>query len=106
MPATRQPTNVTLPKALIAQARDVVDLQSDFLAELTSRVVAPLFPADKLAGPANQLNPLVEIEGKEFVLFTQLLAKLPKSDLKRPIASIADKHDEISRALDLRFTGF
>lgn len=87
-------------------ARFVVDLQSDVLSELTTRVVAPLFPADKLAGPATQLNPLVEIDGQEFVLFAQLLATVPKSDLKRPIASIADQQDEFSRALDLLFTGF
>jgi toxin CcdB len=87
-------------------ARYVVDVQSDFLSHLATRVVVPLFPARELAGPVAGLNPVIAIEGKELTLFTQLLATLPQTDLKSPIASLAAYRDEITRALDLLFTGF
>jgi toxin CcdB len=87
-------------------ARYVVDLQSDFLSHLATRVVAPLFTATELAPAASELNPIFEIEGRSRALFPQLLAALPKSDLKTPIANLAPHRDQITRALDLLLTGF
>jgi hypothetical protein len=40
------------------------------------------------------------------VLMTQELASIQKRYLQRPIASLADHRDDITRALDMLFTGF
>jgi toxin CcdB len=86
--------------------RYVVDVQTDFLSHLSTRVVIPLFPVPGPVAPATGLNPVVTIERKDFALWTQALAALPLKDLKGPVASLAAHRDEITRALDILLTGF
>lgn len=82
-----------------------VDLQTDLLAGLTTRVVAPLLPAGSAPTPAKLLNPVVEIDGDAHVMVTQFLSAVPARPLGSPVANLAAA-DEITRALDLLFQGF
>jgi toxin CcdB len=84
----------------------LASLQSDLLTPtLDTTVVAPLEPAD--AGTfADRLNPLVEIEGRPYVLITQELVTVRRSVLGQTRGSIAGERDSIIAALDLLFTGF
>lgn len=86
----------------------LLDVQSDLLQGLNTRVVVPLrrrdrFPVTSL--PAN-LTPTFEVEGIECLLETPKLASVPLRLLKIPVASLASRQLEITAALDFLFQGF
>ncbi|MBI2242372.1 MAG: CcdB family protein [Magnetospirillum gryphiswaldense] len=82
----------------------VVDVQSDQLDGLPTRMIVPLaIPAD--FQPLRHLNPLVEINGEHLALMTQFMAALPRHILGQPLTNLADRRDDIVAALDFLFTG-
>ncbi len=83
----------------------LLDVQSDILEDMETRVVVPLLPAS-LTPPATRLNPVFEIDGKDYIMLTQALAAFPASLLKSPVANFADRFDEITNALDMLFQGY
>jgi toxin CcdB len=84
----------------------VVDVQSDHLGAVRSRVVVPLTETGPAIAPAGRLNPLFEIEGRRYMLDTPLLSAVRETDLDPPIANFGDRFAEISGALDMLFHGF
>ncbi|RYD49169.1 MAG: hypothetical protein EOP60_14355, partial [Sphingomonadales bacterium] len=71
----------------------VVDCQHDALSHLDTRIVIPLMPAESTPPGADRLHPIVDIDGRPFVLATQFLASVPRRDLKGAIASVeADRY--------------
>ncbi len=87
-------------------ARLVLDVQSNHLSGLDTRVVVPLFPEGAVAKPATVLNPVVDVDGERFTMFTQFMASVPKRDLKQLVTSLGNSHDEVVRAVDMLLTGF
>lgn len=86
----------------------LLDIQSDLLHGLETRIVVPLRRRDHFPGvnlPAN-LTPTFEIEGVECLLETPKLAAVPLRLLKTPVASLAARQFEITAALDFLFRGF
>ena len=86
----------------------LLDVQSDLLQGLETRVVVPLrrcdrFPAVSL--PAN-LTPTFEIEGVECLLETPKLAAVPLRLLTRKVTSLTASRFEITAALDFLFQGY
>lgn len=84
----------------------VVDVQADLLSHLATRTVVPLLPEDRAPKPISDLNPVFEIRGKRHVMVTQAIASIPGRELKRPVASLTEQHDRITRALDTLLLGF
>ena len=84
----------------------LLDVQTDWIAGLDTRVVVPLVPEGGVRVTAKGLNPRVEIDGVGFVLATQLLAAVPASILQAPRANLSARAEEITRALDLVLHGF
>jgi toxin CcdB len=84
----------------------LLDVQSDLLSGLNTRIVVPLLPKSSAPSPAQRLNPVFRIEGHELVMATQYMAAVPEGELRSAIGSLADKQDEISAALDMLFLGF
>lgn len=84
----------------------LLDVQTDLLDGLNTRVVVPVLPADRAPKPAQLLNPVVAIEGEDHVLVTQFLAAVPLSHLKLPAGTLRSQADDITRALDMVFQGF
>ncbi|TVP43496.1 MAG: plasmid maintenance protein CcdB [Halomonas sp.] len=84
----------------------LLDVQSDILSGLNTRVVVPLLPKSTAPTPAQRLNPVFSIEGQELVMATQYMAAVPEGELRSGIGSLAEKQDEISVALDMLFLGF
>lgn len=84
----------------------LVDLQTDLLDGLNTRVVAPLLPEAVAPTPARTLDLIVEIGGTRHVLATQFLAAVPTAILGTPVASLAARAEEITRAVDMLFQGF
>ena len=83
----------------------VVDVQTDFLDHLTSRVVVPLLSTKGSLGIAG-LNPVCEFEGETYFLQTQEIAVMTRRVLGKSVGSLAEYRDEITRALDTLFLGF
>lgn len=86
----------------------LLDVQSDVLEGLDSRIVVPLrrrdrFPAVTL--PAN-LMPIFQIDGVECVLETPKLAAVPVRILKEKVTSLEALRFEIGAALEFLFQGF
>ncbi|MEW5790722.1 MAG: CcdB family protein [Pseudomonadota bacterium] len=83
----------------------LLNVQSDLLDRLATRVVVPLVRAAELEHTAAQLNPRFEIEGQAVVMSTPELAGLPQRALGGRVLSLQHRRDEIIAALDLLFTG-
>ena len=89
-------------------AREVpflLDVQSDFLEGLESRVVVPLRAANAVKRPVTRLNPIFRVAGIEVVMDTPQLAGVPASMLRKPVASLSAQAFEIQNGLDFLFAG-
>jgi toxin CcdB len=85
----------------------LVDVQTDLLDELLTRVVIPLSKAPALTRkPARVLAPVLRLEGEEYVLMTPELAGIPRSALGVPVGSLAAQRDTILAAMDFLLAGF
>jgi toxin CcdB len=84
----------------------LIDLQSDLLDNLVTRVVAPLVKATSIGKPILHLNPRFEIEGVTVVMSTVELAGVPKSALGKRVDTLKEQRSEIIAALDFLITGF
>lgn len=82
----------------------VVDVQSDQLAGLPTRMIVPLATLDDFQ-PLRHLNPLVEIDGQRLALMTQFMAAVPRHILDHPVTNLANRRNDIVAALDFLFTG-
>ncbi|MGR3795988.1 CcdB family protein [Vannielia sp. SX4] len=83
----------------------LLDIQSDLLCGLNTRLVVPLLPADNAPPPIRYLNPLFEVKGERYLMATQLMAAVPQRILSAPIASLSESADEITRATDTLMQG-
>jgi len=83
-----------------------VNVQSDLLDDLNSRIVIPLTPL-KILNDNNvkKLCPIIEVEDKSFVLLTHQLTSVPNSILKKESISLENHRYEILGAIDLLLTG-
>lgn len=90
----------------IAGSGLVVDVQSDLLDPLTTRVVIPLLPQSDAPSPARRLNPTFPVEGVDHVLMPQFMAAVTLGELGAPIISLEANRDAITAALDMVFHGF
>ncbi len=83
-----------------------VNVQSDLLDELNSRMVIPLSPLKTINNTnVKRLCPIIDIDEGSFALLTHQLTSVPKSILKRETTSLEKFRHEILNAIDLLFTG-
>lgn len=86
----------------------LLDVQSDLLDGLDSRMVIPLrslehFPKVKLP---TRLTPVLQVNGKDYLLETPKMGAVPQRILKTTLASLAGDQDQITGALDFLFQGY
>ena len=84
----------------------MLDIQSDFLEGLDTRVVIALFLSSRFSTRVRNLNPALEVAGKAVVMDTASIGAIPTSDLRRPVANLADRQLDIQDALDTLFAGY
>ena len=84
----------------------LLDVQSDLVSDLNTRVVVPLLPSAVAPKPASRLNPIFEIEGEQVVMVTQFIATVPTGILKSPVESLTGDFDKVSAAVDMLMHGF
>lgn len=85
----------------------LLDVQSDLLESLETRLVIPLMPLALLDGKTiTRLMPTVLIENQNLVLLTPQMAGISRKELGVPVCDVAFMRDQIIAALDLLVTGF
>lgn len=84
----------------------VVDLQSDFLHDLPTRVVAPLQPVETVTWVIARLTPRFEVGVKNYVMATHRLAALPLPEIGPSATDLSARADDITAATDFLFQGF
>ena len=82
-----------------------VDVQTDMLDVLNTRVVIPLTSARPNAGMPKHLCPRVEIDGELYYLLTHQLTTVPASILREHQGSLESNRTDIINALDFIFSG-
>jgi toxin CcdB len=85
----------------------LLDLQSDVLSVLTTRIVVPLrrFEKGKSAAVA-RLHPIIGIGGTDYIAVVSESAAVPSSILGEPAGTARDYRKSLIEACDLVFTGF
>ena len=86
----------------------LLDVQSDLLDGLESRMVIPLrnlkhFPNVRLSP---RLTPVLIILGEEFLLETPKMGAIPQRILKTPVTSLEGNQAQVTAALDFLFQGY
>jgi toxin CcdB len=86
----------------------LLDVQSDLLDSLESRVVIPLrdlaaFPQVALS---ERLTPLLSVDGRALMLETPKMAAVPRRALGASVASLAADRERITAAVEFLFRGF
>ncbi len=86
----------------------LLDVQSDLLDGLDSRMVIPLRSLDHFAKVKlpTRLTPVINIQGKNYLLETPKMGAVPQRILKSPVTSLAAEQDQITAALDFLFQGY
>lgn len=94
-----------------AQTKKVIpfllDVQTDLLDELQTRVVVPLTVIEKsITKPMSRLTPLLKIDGENYLMLTPQLAGINKKELGKAVADLSNSRTEIVAALDFLVMGF
>ena len=84
----------------------LLDVQSDLLDNLTTRVVVPLITVAAMGKAAQYLNPQFKIERTTVIMSTAELAGVNLNALGDRVCSLKEHRIEIISALDFLFTGF
>ena len=83
----------------------LLDVQSEFLELLETRMIVPLRRADLFRNTIEHLNPVIDHDGERLVVDTASMASVPRSELRQAVGNIREVRIEIENALDFLFTG-
>lgn len=83
-----------------------LDIQNDFLEGLDTRVVVPLWSPAAFKQSVRNLNPLLQVDERQYIMDTAAIGAIPMADLRRPIANIASQQLAIQDALDTLFGSY
>src|SRR5271170_3520109 len=84
----------------------LLDIQSDLLEGLATRVVVPLAPASAArARSMRTLTPILKFEGKEFMMLTPQVAGILGRELGPVAGDLASDRDKIIAAVDFLLSG-
>ena len=85
----------------------LLDVQSDIIGELNTRLVIPLFLLDEVSGrPARRLNPVLNVDGEDFLVMTHEMASVRQSQLGEEVVSVREQRQAIKNALEFLLDGF
>ena len=86
----------------------LLDVQSNLLDGLDSRMVIPLRSLDHFAKVKipTRLMPVLSIQGKDYLLETPKMGAVPLRVLKDCVASMNEDQARITAALDFLFHGY
>ena len=82
----------------------LLDVQSDLIGRLPTRVIVPLARVGQF-GAARHLNPIFEVEGRDVVMSTAEIAGIARGAIGEKVASLDAQRSEIIAAIDFLITG-
>ncbi|WP_104401806.1 CcdB family protein [Vibrio penaeicida] len=83
-----------------------VDVQSELVNSLNTRLVIPLTPIELLEKKVpSHLCPIIHIDEGDFVILTHQMASVPVGILATPVNEISTFRNEIIAAIDFLITG-
>ncbi len=84
----------------------LLDVQSTLLSDLETKIVIPLAVKEKFGkGIIKNLNPIVIIKKKEYVLLTQQMAGISITQIGSAICECLSERHQILSAIDFLITG-
>lgn len=83
----------------------LLDVQSDLLDIVATRVVVPLAREEAVGKPAQKLNPRFRVEGATLIMDTAEIAGVPRRILGEMVGSLSHRRGEVIAALDVLFFG-
>jgi toxin CcdB len=85
----------------------VVDVQSDLLYDIETRVVIPLIPAKSYGRPPfPRLTPVLKIGRTSYLLMTPNIGAQDSRLFKKPVSNLAKYSFEITDSIDFLLQGF
>ncbi|MBD2783473.1 CcdB family protein [Xenorhabdus sp. DI] len=85
----------------------LLDVQSDIIDVLETRLVIPLFPKSNFNGRVpTRLCPTLNIDGNEYLVMTHEMASVRASMLGHEVMSVVSYRKLIKDAMDFLFDGF
>ncbi|QOL14215.1 CcdB family protein [Dickeya dianthicola] len=85
----------------------LLDVQSDIIGELHTRLVIPLFPEEKVnASVVKRLTPVLPVEGCDYLVMTHEMASVRLSRLGPLVMNAQAYRQSIKAALDFLLDGF
>lgn len=83
----------------------LLDVQSDLIGQMTTCVVVPLITPGRAEVAVARLMPMLEVDGRQWVMDTPLLAGVPRKALGKPVADVSSQRGAIMAALDMLVSG-
>ena len=83
----------------------LLDIQSDLLDEVGSRVIVPLLPAEDMQS-VSRLHPVFVINDERYIMSTHLIFAIPVDRLGAKIGSLAQEDLVITSAVDTLLSGY
>lgn len=85
----------------------LLDVQSEVLSVLGTRLVVPLYRSEAAGGQVlSRLTPVVQFLGQPLVAMVPELAGIPRRELGPVSGDLESARGEILQAIDLLLTGF
>lgn len=84
----------------------VLNVQSELVDDLHTRVVVPLAPAVVFKGKViSRLMPLLDVDGEPHVMLTAQLGSIRVRDMGKEVADLSSEQFTIVAAIDLLLSG-
>lgn len=83
-----------------------LDVQSDHVQGIQTRIVVPLWKSGLLSAPVENLNPEFEVAGQRVVMDTPALGAAPTAVLRRVAGNLTSHQLTIQDALDTLFGSY
>lgn len=83
-----------------------LDIQSDHIKGVLTRVVVPLWAFDQLPNRSVELNPDFKVAGIHVAMDTPAVGAVPLSVLRRAVANLSNQQLPIQNALDMLLGGY
>ncbi len=84
----------------------VLNIQTSLLSDLSTRLVIPLSLMENFENRIiKNLNPIIKIKAKEYLVLTQQMASIPLSAIGDELLDVKIDRNEILAAIDFIVTG-
>lgn len=84
----------------------LLDVQSDHLYALPTRMMVPLLQESAALPAIRDLNPVLQVGEERVAMMTHYMAAVDRRGLGKPLGNLLAQSDDITRALDILLTGF